>query len=151
MSKPSDIITALSNQLKNSSKLDYIDDKLIFVGARESLISFPTVVIEREGLAELEYAYPIARLKMTVVLVVLISCYDKDQQLVGTPEGTPAIRGTLDVENDIKLAIDSDRTLGGAAIHTEILESADGIVEFPVRSITIRLSIWFQQTRAVRT
>lgn len=151
MSKPSEILSALQSQLQANSNLSYVDNAQIFLGAREGIATFPAICIERVDMEELEYAYPIARLKMTVELIILIKCEDKNQQLVGTPAGNPAIRGTLDVENDVKLAIDSDRTLGGKAIHTEIQDSADGVVEFPVRSVNLRLSILFQQTRSTRT
>lgn len=151
MSKPSEVLTALKEQLQGSANLSYVKDELIFLGAREGITTFPAICIERAEMTEEEYVYPKARLKMTAELIILVKCEDKDQQLVGSPSATPAIRGTLDVENDVKLAIDSDRTLGGAAIHTEIMDSADGVVEFPVRSVNLRLSIWFEQTRSVRT
>lgn len=151
MSTPADVLTALSEQLQDNANLSYFNDELIFIGAREGITTFPAICIERVEMDEQEFVYPVATLKMIVELIILIKCEDKNRQLIGTPTATPAIRGTLDVENDVKLAIDSDRTLGGSAIHTEILDSADGVVEFPVRSVNLRLSITFRQTREVRT
>lgn len=151
MSKPADVLAQLKTQLQNSANLSYVDDANIFLGAREGVTVFPAICIERVEMVEEEYVYPKARLKMICEVIILVKCEDKDKQLSGDPSGSPAIRGTLDVENDVKLAIDSDRTLGGKAIHLEILDSADGVVEFPIRSVNLRVSIWFEQTRAVRT
>lgn len=148
MSKPAEILEQLRDQLQGSANLSYVKDEMIFLGARDGLTFFPVICIEREELVEEEYAYPLARLKMTVQLLIFIKTEQKEYQLVG--DGS-SVKGTLDIENDVKLAIDSDRTLGGKAIHTEILNSVDGIAEYPVRTVDMRLSVWFQQTRSVRT
>ena len=152
MSTPAEIISALQTQLKAAAvtggHLSYIDPLQILIGAREGLADFPAICIERESQEEKEFAYPQYDEMMKVVLIAIIKTEDKDQQLIGT-DGTT--KGTLDVENDIKLTIDSDKTLGGKAIDVNIEDTVDGIIEFPVRSINIRMTIWFRQTRAVRT
>ena len=153
MSTPADVLNALMAQLQASDELDYIEDSQIFLGARESITVFPTICIEREKMDEEEFVYPLARLRMEVVLIICIKTHDKESQLVGSGQDSDGatVRGTLDVENDVKLAIDADRTLGGVAIHTKIMDSVDGIIEMPVRSVNLRLEILFQQTRAVRS
>lgn len=148
MATPAEVLSALQAQLQNSANLSYVKDENIFIGARDGITFFPCICIEREEMNESEYAYPVARLTMVVQLIILIKTEQKDYQLIG--DGTN-VKGTLDVENDVKLAIDSDRTLGGEAIHTEIQDSQDGVQEYPVRSVNLRLSILFQQTRSVRT
>jgi len=148
MSKPADVLVALQEQLQGSANLSYVKDEQIFLGARDGITFFPAICIEREEMIEEEYAYPVARIKMVVQLIILIKTEQKQYQLVG--DGAD-VKGTLDIENDVKLAIDSSRTLGGAAIHVEVQDSVDGIVEYPVRSVNLRLSILFQQTRSVRT
>jgi len=149
MSTPKEVFNALREQLQASSDLAYVNDDLIFRGRREALTMFPSIALEVESITEQEYAYPVARILMVVQIIFLMKIDNKDAQLCGDDD--ESVLGTLDSDNNLNLAIDSDRTLGGTAIHTEIQDSDHTIGDFPVRGFNKRISILFQQTRSVRT
>lgn len=146
MAKPAEVLKALESQLKNSAILDYVKDAQIFLGARDGIATFPSICIERENLEEQNGVYPIAELRMAVQLIMLTRNENKNYQLAGEN----GARGTLDLENDVKQAIDADLTLGGIANNIEIQDSADGIEEYPVRSVNLRIIIWFRQLKGDR-
>lgn len=144
--KPALILTALKTQLQNSSTLSYITDGNIMLGVREGITMYPCIVIEPLELAEAEYAYTQERLTMSVAITGHIQVQNKDKQFVGDAN----TKGILDIENDIKLALDSDRTIGGTAIHMNVRGSVYDFVNYPVRSVTINVDILLEQTKGTR-
>jgi len=147
MSKPADVLNQIKTQLANYSGLSYVNDESIFLGVRESITIFPCIIIEPISISEQDNAYPNERLTMRVAVMGYINCTDKDKQIVGNSND----KGILDVENDVKLALDSDRTLGGNAIHLDIAETTYQFVEYPIRSFAINIDVLFQQTKGTRT
>lgn len=147
MSKPSDITTALITLLKNSSYLTYVGQSQFLVGVRESITQFPCIILEPVSGLEKEHVYPVERITRRYAIMGYILVTNKDLQIVGNS----AIKGIDDMENDIKLALDSDRTLGGKAIFVHIVDSKCDFVSYPVRDITITIDVDFQQTRGTRT
>jgi len=146
MSKPSEILTALKAQLQNNSNLSYVNDAAILLGIRKELTIFPSIVIERISNSEANYVYPKKRLTMKVAIVCFIDVKDKDKQIVGDAN----VKGTMDIENDVKLALDSDLTLGGKAFKLEIIDSLDDFIDYPIRSVEIIVDIKYEQTKGTR-
>lgn len=144
--KPATILSAIQTQLQNSANLSYITDGNIMLGVRETIPRFPSIIIEPSELAETEYAYPKQRLTFSIAIIGYIEVMNNDKQFVGDA----TTKGILDLENDIKLALDSDRTLGGAAHHLNIRRSVYDFVNFPVRSVTINIDILLEQTMSTR-
>lgn len=144
--KPADVLNALKEQLQDATGLSYIHDERVFLGVRERITIFPSILIEPSQIVEEDYAYPTERLKMTVAIYGYVEVHDPEKQFVGDDN----VKGILDLENDIKLALDSDRTLGGEAMHLDIRNSVYEFVNYPVRSVTINVDILFQQVRGSR-
>lgn len=149
MSKPQDIMNQIVTQLKNSSALSYVEDANIFKGKRDNPIAYPCIFVEPMGSTEEDYAYPKERIKYRFDILAIVSCHDNDSQISG--DGA-SIKGIMDIENDIKLALDSDRTLAGTAIHLDILGSDNGQVEgYPLRMTVVSVEVFFEQTLNIRT
>lgn len=147
MSKQGDVLTALVTRLKNDSNLSYVNDELILQGVRESMTVYPLIIVEPLGTTEVEYAYPKQRLNMRVAIMCYIQTHDKDKQIVGDSN----IKGVMDIANDVALALDGDRTLGGNAIHLDIVEYQYEFAEYPVRNVSLVADILFEQTVGTRT
>ncbi len=148
MSTPAQVITALQNQLKNSSALSYINDEFIMVGFREGLPQFPCIFIEPMPSEESRNdANTKVDIRYTVAVTGLVRVTEPDKQIVGDSN----TKGIADLENDIKKAISSDETLGGVVIDTIIHTSDKDIQEWPVRSVAIEVEIFFRQDRTART
>lgn len=147
MSKYATIIDALQDQLQAATSLSSVDDLMIMKGVRESVATFPAIFIEPLGTKEEDYSYPKERLTARIAIMGFLRVLDKDKQIAGDVT-TP---GILDLENNIKLAIDVDRTIGGNAIHADIVETTYEFEEYPIRGVSVILEILFEQTRATRT
>ncbi len=141
MSKPTEILSQLQTQLKNSSALAYIDDNNIFLGTRENITQFPCIVLEPLGIREIDSTYPKQKLTLTIAVVGFINVIDKDKQLIGDA----VQKGVMNFENDVKKAISSDITLNGYAIDTNLTMTAYEFVEYPIRSFVINVEILFEQ------
>jgi hypothetical protein len=144
--KPSLILNAIQDQLQASTNLSYVSDSNILLGVRERIPLFPCILIEPINLDETEFAYTKQRLTLSIAIMGYIQVTDMDKQFVGDAN----IKGILDIENDIKLALDSDRTLAGNAMHVIIRNSVYDFVNYPVRSVTINVDILLEQTKATR-
>lgn len=147
MSKPSEIINQLVTQLQNSSALSYLSDNAIFKGVRESVTIYPCVIIEPTRNAEQNITYGRQDNLLKVTIAGFIKVFDKDKQICGDSN----VKGILDLENDLKIALSSDITLGGYAINTIILESGYDFEEYPIRSVAIDLEILYRQISTTRT
>lgn len=146
MSYADTILTTLQSQLEDHANLSYLKGEKVLLGLREHITQFPCIVIEYIGQSEEDYTYNTQNIILRLAIIGFIECHVKDKQIVG--DGT--IKGIMDLENDIKKAIDSDRTIGGNAIHTYITDT-DSDVEFPIRFSTITIEIHYRQTSNVRT
>jgi len=147
MSTPANVLSALQTQLKNSTDLSYINDNNILLGVREGIIQYPTIVIEPLRSEESDETHNYQDIWYYIAVVCYIKTVSKDKQIVGS--GT--IKGIADVENDIKKAISSDRTLNAKSIWLEILTATSDFREYPVRSLTIEMRALFRQNSESRT
>jgi len=147
MSKPASILSALLTQLRNSSDLNYVNDESILLGVRESISFFPCIILEPLALLESDEIHDRQELTFRIAVIGYIETTLKDKQIVGDAN----TKGILDFENDVKKAISSDLTMGGNAIHTQIVETRYEFVNFPVRSFAMDVEVWFRQTAAGRT
>jgi len=148
MSKPATVFDALMTRLQADSTLSgYV--KQFLEGEREidSVTQFPTLMVDYLGSSEEDDTYGVQRITMRAAIILVINVSAKEKQITGDT----ATRGALDYLNDIKKAIDGDRTLGGVAIHTAIREDNFTTVNFPVRALSVNLEILFEQTESVRT
>lgn len=148
MSKPQDILNQIITQLQGASCLSYVDDTFILKGRRQSINNFPAIVVVPSGAVEESYAYPLERIKYRFDILGFIKTHDKDAYITGNGS---TIKGIMDIENDIKLALDSDRTLSGYAIHTDIIGSENDTVDSVVEVTIVSVEVLFQQTMNVRT
>ncbi len=147
MSTPAEVVDALQAQLQASTRLSYIKDEQILQAVRESITIYPAICIEVEENDEQEWVYPRATLEMTILLQVYLKIEPKDLQLSGDDK----TKGALDVENDLKYALDADRTLGGAVNHLRIGKTNIGSIEYPIREFQLRVHALYRQDRSVRT
>lgn len=148
MSKPAETFRALKTRLQADTTLaGYV--KQFLEGQREasSITQYPTVITDYTGSSESDDAYGEQRIRMRCVVYMVITVTDKDKQIVGDS----TTKGALDYLNDLKTAIDTDRTLGGKAIHTSILDDSFSTVDFPVRVLALNVEILIEQKEAVRT
>jgi len=149
MASTDTIIAQIKTQLQNSSALSYVDDNLIFLGARDTINQFPAIVLEplRVDESSERDVYQSVDLRIFFAVIGYVNIPDPSYQMVG--DGS-SIKGILDVENDIKKAISGDRTLGGNAIYTWIRTSTFDLDQFPVRSVGIEIEVLTRQTDTTR-
>jgi hypothetical protein len=147
MSTSAEILDALKTQLEDDATLSaYV--KNIYLGARENMTSFPLIFIEPVNTLETEERYGVQTVKLRAQIIGYIETMNKDMQIYGDA----AHKGILDFENDIKKAIDYDRTLDGHAIHSSFVkESTYDIIAYPLRAVGIEIEILFEQLTNVRT
>jgi hypothetical protein len=144
MSTPAEVITQLKSQLAGHAGLSYV--KRVLLGLRNDITQFPSIVIEPVDDREVEERYPTQTLYFTIMINGCISVTDKDKQIIGDE----TTKGILDLENDIKLGIDLDRTLGGKCIHCKTIGSKY-FSNYPYREVGITLEVEFDQYRGIRT
>jgi len=148
MTTPAGILTALKTLLEDSSDLSYVKDTEIFLGLREAYNVFPCIVIEKTRSDEQrDDVNGKAKIFMRVVVFGINRITDVDQQLVGSG----GLKGTADMENDIKKAISADKTLGGTVIDINFGASVDNTEGWPTRGIGVEIEIEFRQTETTRT
>lgn len=149
MSTPAQVITALQNQLKNSTALSYVNDEFILLGARQGMAQYPCILLE--PLPNTEEFRNDQNVKVDIRYFIAVIGYiritEPDKQIVGDTN----TKGIADLENDIKKAISADETLGGIVIDTIIHTSDPDLQEWPVRSVAIEVEIFFRQDRTART
>jgi len=139
MSAVGEVMLALANRLRGAESLSYV--KAVFLGQRESITAFPVIVLEPAKVREEEDVYNRAEVFLDVLVMGFVNVANKDEQIVGMGR----VVGVLDLLDDVKKAIDEDRTLGGRVIHCFIGETRLGVVEYPVRGFELDVSIRFRQ------
>lgn len=146
MSLPSDVFRALTALLQESDDLSYI--KQVLEGQREldSITEYPSIIVDYIASDENDDTYSHQRITMTVSINVIVKVFDKDKQIIGTTTE----KGILDIINDIKNVIDTDRTLGGQALHTQITSDSITTDNFPVRVLSLTCNILYEQTEGNR-
>lgn len=139
------ILNQLKTQLAADATLaSYV--KKFFLGVREDITNFPAIVIEPLLNQEGDEIYTRQEMNFRVYVIAFIKVEDPDKHLVGDAN----VKGILDVENDIKKAISSDRTLGGTCYHTRILQTLFEFVDFPLRSVKMEVEMYFRQNTTTR-
>lgn len=141
MAKPLEILNKIQTQLQGSSDLTSVTDTHIFIGMRENITVFPSLIVELLSILEDNAAYGKQRLTMSVGVIGIVNTYDKDNQFTDL----------LTLENNVKKALSADITLGGYSINLEFGETIYDIIEYPVRSFNIRVDILFEQTSTGRS
>lgn len=144
--KPSAIVTALISQLQNYSNLSYVKQVLSGVRELESVTMYPSIIVDMTSDVESESVYNTYENHFIARIIGLIRVSDKDLQLVGDAN----TKGILDLLNDVKLAIDSDKTIGGNASHS-VIGTTESVVDFPIRQFVMEVDIWYSQVKGVRT
>lgn len=144
--KAATILSALITQLKANSNISYVTDGAILLGVREKVNIFPSIIVEPLSLEEKSFAYPLQRMALRVGIIGYIHVMNTEKQIVGDAN----TKGILDFENDVKLALDADRTIGGNANHLDIVDTSYDFVDFPYRSFTMSVEIFFEQVKSTR-
>lgn len=147
MPTPDTIFDALHSQIVAASGLSYV--KKVFKGIRSNISDDqrPCIILEISNNGNIgEFlANRVCNVKMGVSIIAQIICYDQDVQIVGNN----AYKGILDIENDIRKAIDDDIQLSSNAILVEH-GVAEYDVEFtqtyPYRSVLIPVTVQYRQT-----
>lgn len=146
MSTPATILGALKSQLEADTTLgDYI--KKVFLGVREDVSEFPCIILEPLGISEGDEIHNRQELTMRVAMICYIRVFDADKQIVGTTE----VKGILDIENDVKKAISADLTIGGNVLHATMPDTRYEFTDYPIRSFTLEVALYFRQTLTTRT
>jgi hypothetical protein len=144
---PATIISTIQTLLKNSSDLSYIADGDILLGVRESITTFPCLLIEPVNDKIIVEDFPNEQRILSVNITGYVQVYDKDKQLVGDAN----TKGVLDVENDIRKALSSDNTLGIADVYdSRIINSVHDFEQYPIRGFAINLEVHYRQNRLTR-
>lgn len=119
------------------------------VGARDplSVTTFPTLWIEPVADNESETVYN--RLENTFIVRIegLIKNMNPDKQIIGDANNI----GILKFMNDVKLALDSNRTLNGKATFVSIGQTAFSTEFYPTRIFSMVVSIGYVQAKSVRS
>ena len=147
MSKPATIMDNLKTLLEDSSDLSYVRDNNILLGYREGLVRYPMIILEPQEIVEEDTTHNRQHLTFTIAVMGFIKVSDKEKQIVGS--GTT--KGILDMLNDVKKAISSDRTIDSSAIWTKIVKTNFDIEAYPVRSFTIEIEVEYRQNSTNRT
>lgn len=140
MSKPSEIIDALIDQLKADDDLAAMNITFL-KGVRERIVNFPCIVVEMLAINEIDTG-SFGTIEQDIQLAVI------GYKSISNPDAQ--IAEMMDFSNAIKKAIESDATLGGVAIDTNMPEEHHEFVNYPVRSIALAVNVTNRQTRAVR-
>lgn len=141
MSKASDIITALIDQLKASEDVQAIGVQAYFVGMRERIASFPCIILDVVSVTETDTdGMNIIDQDLQLVLIAYKKVQNADAQ----------IGEMFDFTNAIKKCIDADPTIGGRVITTTTPEEHHDFTSFPVRGFALSIMVKNRQARAVR-
>lgn len=143
--KTADILAALKSQLEADTTLaDYI--KAVFLGVREDITKFPCLILEPVSNIEGDEIHNRQELNFRIAVIGFVNVPDPDKHLVGDSQ----VKGVLDIENDVKKAISSDRTLGGECYHASIMETRYEVADYPIRSFRIEVDFYFRQNTLTR-
>ncbi len=145
MSKPSEIISGLKSQFEGDSNLSYV--KNVYYEKRESVSIYPCIMLDVVSNEESDLTYPMQDNYLTVEIIGYIEVKNRDKSLIGDSN----VRSKLDFENDIKKAISADPTIGGYAIHTEIMRTDFVNITVPVYMIRIEARINYTQNSQTRS
>jgi len=148
MGTPSSIIRTLQSQLQGDSNLGIVSDDYIFLGVRANVSKFPCIFLEPLRIEESEFVSTKQEMFFNIGIIGFVKHLgtDKDDVIADS-----SLVGIMDLENRIKLAVDSDLTIGGEAIHTEIIETRYNYNSYPERSVEVEIRIRFRQTQGTRT
>lgn len=147
MAKPAAVILALQTLLRESATLSYIDDTNIVLGMREKIVHWPFICIEPIRMEDADKdesrsVYDTDNIDFHVEIIAFArQLGDKDDLIADSTE-----TGILKLENDIKTAIDADRTIATTAIHTWFFETLYGVWDYPVRAASIEILIRIRET-----
>lgn len=119
------------------------------VGARDplSVTTFPTLWIEPVQDIEGEVVYTKLENSFFVKVEGLIKNMNAEKQIIGDANNI----GILKFMNDVKLAIDSNRTLNGNAIFIDIGQTLFSSEFYPTRIFSMTIEIRYTQTKSIRT
>jgi len=145
---PSSIISAVQDAIQNSASLSYVADDSVYLGVRENITIFPCVIIEPVGDRLLEETFAYEERVLSINITGYAQVHDKDLQLIGNA----AIKGVLDIENDIRKAISSDITLGLSDVYdTRLVSTVHDFSQYPIRGFAINVECHYRQDRVTRT
>lgn len=145
MSTLAGVLTALKAQLKAYAGLSYISE--VWTPARENVTQFPCLMLEPVRQEETEERHGVQTLRATVNISGYNKLTDPDLKLIGSG----AIKGVLDIENEVKLAIDSDPSVAGNCIHAACKDTTYGELEDDVRYFSLNVEILYEQLTETRT
>lgn len=142
MSKERDIILGIRDLLRQN--INYVKD--VFVGVRESITNFPCLAIEVNRIREEENICGKVELFTDLFIYGFVRESDKDELLIGSG----GRKGIVDLLEDVKNALDVDRTIGGEVIHLSIGEARFGVVDYPVRGFELDVSVRYRVNKGGR-
>ena len=141
MSKASTIASYLQSVLQDSADLSAVEDTNIWLGVKETITSFPCLVIESMGGELVSETYPYERRIKRFAVIGYIQEFNKDTSLTDL----------LDLENNVFKALSQDVTLDGNALDVNIRGEAEEFSQYPIRGFSIDVDVLYQQDRTERT
>ena len=123
-----------------------------YLGNRENVpdSNFPCIFIHpvKNDESAGEDLNTLLRLHWHLLIVGCVHAMDVEKQLIGDDN----YKGIMDLENDIKKALDAYYpNLGGTGIVFNFIDSAYDNQEWPVWKVYITVDIYYQQTRGTRS
>ena len=109
-------------------------------------IEFPCIFIEPISTEEVDNGFACQDVTFNVAVVGVIETTDEDAQIIGDTDD----KGMLDIENDIKKAVCSDRTVGNTAYYCVVLRTNYSEKELNIRKCQIDVQIKFKQNASTR-
>ena len=126
-----------------ATELPYM--KRIYEGITENipLSHFPCIVMEPVSDPESRLTFPVVEPTFTISILGYIQVYKKgSRQIVGDA----TVRGILDIERDIKMAIGRhEPRLGGEALSIEYGEVTFDFTSYPIRGVNVELKVRYRQ------
>jgi len=140
------LVNKLRAETKKGQSLEYV--KGIYEGYRDSVTSFPIIVMEPKREPEVDGAlYGRTDAKFEIEIFGVIKIHAKSKQIVGVGQN----KGILDLKNDILIALSEDHTLGCVVTDVTIKDVVYEWRDYPARSVTITVELEYSQTTITRT
>jgi hypothetical protein len=144
MSTPATVINAVKTAITNNANLTYV--KQVMLGIRSEIPIYPCIILEPLNLLESNEVYTKQEMKLTISIYGYIKAFDNDLQIAGDSN----TKGILDLENDLKKALDNDRTFSNNALDSKIINTKYEFTDYPIRYFVMEFELYFRQDLKTR-
>ncbi len=116
--------------------------KQVLLGTRENIAEFPCIIIDPVRIRFLLESYPSQDYIADIIIIGYARIHDKDSQFTGV-DGE--VTGLLDIENDVRNVLMSDRSVDCKILDLKITEVGYDFAEYPVRSFAMRVECQYRK------